>query len=37
MVGDSDRQWLESHYFDSIIRPLGKIRTIDDTAHSKRG
>lgn len=28
LVGDADRQWLEPHYFDTRIRPLGRIRTI---------
>jgi hypothetical protein len=27
-VGDSDRQWLEPHYFDPSIKPLGTIRAI---------
>jgi hypothetical protein len=28
LVGDADRQWLEPHYFDSSIRPIGKLRVI---------
>lgn len=28
LVGDADRQWLEVHYFDKSIRPLGKIKVI---------
>ena len=28
LVGNSDRQWLEPHYFDKTIQPIGKIRTI---------
>jgi hypothetical protein len=27
-VGDADRQWLEPHYVDSTIKPLGAIRSI---------
>ena len=27
-VGDSDRQWLEPHYIDSSIKPLGAIKTL---------
>ena len=27
-VGNSDRQWLEAYYFDSNIRPIGKIKVI---------
>jgi hypothetical protein len=27
-VGDADRQWLEPHYIDSSIKPMGAIRTI---------
>jgi hypothetical protein len=27
-VGDADRQWLQPHYVDSSIRPLGKIDCI---------
>jgi hypothetical protein len=27
-VGDADRQWLEPHYVDYSIRPLGAIRSI---------
>jgi hypothetical protein len=28
LVGDADRQWLEPHYFDKSIKPIGKIRAI---------
>jgi hypothetical protein len=28
LVGDSDRQWLQPHYFDASIRPLGKLDVI---------
>jgi hypothetical protein len=28
LVGDANRQWLESHYFDPRIRPLGNISRI---------
>lgn len=28
LVGDADRQWLEPHYFDQSITPIGKIRSI---------
>ena len=28
LVGDADRQWLEPHYFDKSIKPLGRIQTI---------
>jgi hypothetical protein len=28
LVGDSDRMWLEPHYFDSSLRPLGQLRTL---------
>ena len=27
-VGDADRQWLEPHYVDRSIKPLGAIKTI---------
>ena len=27
-VGDSDRQWLEPHYIDASIKPLGAIKTL---------
>jgi hypothetical protein len=27
-VGDADRQWLEVHYFDQSIQPLGAITKI---------
>jgi hypothetical protein len=28
LVGDGGRQWLEPHYFDPAIEPIGRIRTI---------
>ena len=28
LVGDADRQWLEPHYFDSSIMPIGSVRVI---------
>ena len=28
LVGDASRQWLQVHYFDQTIKPLGKIETI---------
>lgn len=28
LVGDADRQWLEPHYVDTSIRPIGKLRII---------
>lgn len=28
LVGDADRQWLEPHYFDRSIRPIGQLRVI---------
>jgi hypothetical protein len=28
LVGRSDREWLEPHYFDSSIGPMGKLRVI---------
>ena len=28
LVGDADRQWLEPHYVDTSIKPLGKLRVI---------
>jgi hypothetical protein len=28
LVGDADRQWLEPHYFDKSIRPLGSVNAI---------
>jgi len=28
LVGDADRQWLEAHYFDESIKPIGKIKSI---------
>ena len=36
LVGDAGRQWLEPHYFDASIRPIGRIQLIvpagpDDT------
>ncbi len=26
LVGDADRQWLEPHYFDRSITPIGRLR-----------
>lgn len=31
LVGDADRQWLEPHYFNSTIRPIGRLRLIVPT------
>lgn len=28
LVGEADRQWLEPHYFDTSIDPIGKLRVI---------
>src|SRR5688572_31294601 len=28
LVGDASRQWLEPHYFDGTIKPIGKLRNI---------
>lgn len=28
LVGNSDRQWLQVHYFEQTIKPIGKIDTI---------
>ncbi len=28
LVGDASRQWLQVHYFDQTIKPLGEIETI---------
>ena len=28
LVGDADRQWLEPHYFDKSIEPMGRVRII---------
>jgi len=28
LIGDADRQWLEPHYFDRSIHPIGRLRTI---------
>jgi hypothetical protein len=28
LVGEADRQWLEPHYFDASIQPIGKLRVI---------
>ena len=28
LVGDADRQWLEPHYVDRSIKPIGKLRGI---------
>lgn len=27
-VGDADRQWLEAHYIDQTIKPLGSVRRV---------
>jgi len=27
-VGDASRQWLEAHYFDSRIKPIGNIKVV---------
>lgn len=27
-LGEGNRQWLEPHYFDNRLKPLGKLRTI---------
>jgi hypothetical protein len=27
-VGDADRQWLEPHYFDASIQPLGSVQSV---------
>jgi hypothetical protein len=38
LVGDSDRQWLQVHYFERSIRPLGRIRIIvPDGANNENG
>ena len=26
LVGNSDRQWLQVHYFDQTIKPIGRLR-----------
>jgi hypothetical protein len=31
LVGGADRQWLEPHYFDPSIRPIGRLRVIVPT------
>lgn len=28
LVGDANRQWLEPHYFDRTIMPIGRLQTI---------
>ena len=28
LVGEADRQWLEPHYVDRSIKPIGKLRVI---------
>lgn len=28
LVGNADRQWLEPHYFDRTIKPIGKLRSL---------
>lgn len=28
LVGDADRQWLEPHYFDRSIMPIGRVQVI---------
>jgi len=28
LVGDADRQWMECHYFDSSIKPIGNLKAI---------
>jgi len=28
LVGDASRQWLQVHYFDQTMKPLGEIKTI---------
>jgi len=28
LVGDADRQWLEPHYFDTSITPIGRVQVI---------
>ncbi len=28
LVGDADRQWLEPHYFDRTIKPIGRLQVI---------
>ena len=32
LVGNADRQWIEPHYFDQSITPIGKLRSIVPTA-----
>lgn len=28
LLGDADRQWLEPHYFDKSIKPIGQVRVL---------
>lgn len=28
LVGDGNRMWLEPHYFDNTIKPIGKIKVV---------
>jgi hypothetical protein len=28
LIGNGNRQWLEPHYFDTSIKPMGKLQTI---------
>ena len=28
LIGDAHRQWLEPHYFDPSIKPIGKLRSM---------
>ena len=28
LLGQGNRQWLEAHYFDSTIRPIGNLRVV---------
>ena len=28
LIGDGNRQWLEPHYFDASIKPIGKLARI---------
>ena len=28
LVGDADRQWMEPHYFDTTLKPLGQVRIV---------
>lgn len=36
LVGDASRQWLEPHYVDKTIKPMGKIRRIVPSAPNHR-